>query len=503
MTTVRVSTAAWAGRLRARLAQAARAAWAAVFRASAPIAAVRSGKEVKGARDIGGKVLRGAVIAAWLASSANAAAANAVTYLIGDKATVQQLYPDASWLPKEYQAPYPDLARTIEHYTQQSLERDGVRNPQVKVSFVPRDGAEHVQVSITPANAVTKRYAQVHPAFLDRVHGQAALRAAQACMKSDSPTKCWDPKPRPGQPWAFYLPLGMAMAKNQSIMFMDYPPVPALLARDYLNNFTLCRWTQVLNGAGVRDYLPLQAIVDARPIAAPGAGEDALMPDPNLWFDTATGAPYLTPMLQLRTTPAAAAAQKMLPVAVFGSSPRKAWGSIVGQSSLKVLDVGESRIGGEKRATPWIVTNHPDVTTYNCCPGDPSAKCQPSSGGMSNQELLASEQKDFVAACWIKTMSAGKPPSAAAAKQQCEARWVGKPNAADRQTLCVQAKLDNNNRDARCGNFEEAWNYCAANGANACASFDCKYDKAKVRLPLPPVAQRPYSAEQNCADRKY
>jgi hypothetical protein len=139
-------------------------------------------------------------------------------------------------------------------------------------------------------------------------------------------------------------------------------------------------------------------------------------------------------------------------------------------------------------------------------PGRPkgeSLSAQREGSPVSNQDLLASEQKDFVAACWIKTMSAGKSPSAAAAKQQCQARWVDKPSAADQQTLCVQAKLDNNNRDARCGNFEEAWNYCAANGANACASFDCKYDMAKVRLPLPPVAQRPYSADQNCADRKY
>jgi hypothetical protein len=415
---------------------------------------------------------------------------------------VQQLYPDASWLPKEYQAPYPDLVRTIEHYTRQSLERDGVRDPQVKVSVVQRGGVEQVQVSIRPANAVTTRYAQVHPAFLDRMHGRAALRAVQACMKSESPAKCWDPKPRAGQPWAFYLPLGMAMAANTSIMFMDYPPVPALLAKDYLNNFTLCRWTQVLNGAGVREVLPLQAIVDARPIAAPGAGEDALMPDPAVWFNSAAGAPYLTPMIELRTTPAGKSAVTMLPVAVFGASPRAAWGSIVGAPKLAVLDVGESRIGNDKRKTPWIVTNHPDVTTYNCCPGDPSAQCRPS-GSYSNQNLIASEQTDFVAACWIRTMTGARPPSAAKAKQQCEARWVSKPSAADRQTLCVQAKLDNNNREARCDNFEEAWNYCAANAANACASFDCKYDKATVKLPLPPMAQRPYSAEQNCADRKY
>lgn len=435
-------------------------------------------------------------------SAAGAAAANAMTYLIGPKAVVQQLYPDASWLPPDYRAPYPDLAKTIEHYTLQSLQRDGVRHATVEVSFVPRDGAEQVQVRITPANAVTRRYAQVHPAFLDSLHGQAALRAVQACMKSEAPTRCWDPKPRAGQPWAFYLPLGMGMAAQKSVMFMDYPPVPALLARDYLNNFTLCRWTQVLNGAGVRDALPLQTIVDARPIAAPGAGEDALMPDPALWFNSATGAPYLTPMIERLATPAAAGATTMRPVAVFGASPRKAWGSIVVAPTLEVLDVGETRIGNDRRKTPWIVTNHPDVTTYNCCPGDTSEACKPS-GRYDNQNLIASEQTDFVAACWIRTMTGARPPSAAAAKNRCVARWVTSPSAADRQTLCVQAKLDNSNREARCPNFTEAWRYCAAHDANACASFDCRYDPAQATLPLPPVARWPYSADVNCADRTY
>ena len=208
-------------------------------------------------------------------------------------------------------------------------------------------------------------------------------------------------------------------------------------------------------------------------------------------------------MLQLSTTPARSSQTQTLPVAVFGSTPRKTWGAIVGRSNLRVLDTGESAFGGQRHKTPWIVTNHPDVTTYNCCPGDPSAKCAPSSGGSSNQELIKSEQTDFVAACWIRTMTGARPPTAAQAKSQCEAAWITRPSATHRQALCVQAKLDNQNSAARCRTYEQAWHYCAANQANACATLDCSYDEAKATLPLPPLSQRLAGGGGNCADRKY
>jgi hypothetical protein len=426
------------------------------------------------------------------------AQADAVSYTLGPKAIVQTLYPDASWLPPQYGKPYTDLAATIESYTRQSLTRDGVDGAAVKVTFPVVDGREQVLVTIRPASTVAKHYAEVHPAFLDATHGQAALRAAIACQADSSSPKCWDPQPRPGQPWAFFLPLGLAMATQQAVMFLDYPPIPALVPAggaqgDYLNNFTMCRWSQVLGSAGVRSPSAFETIVDSRPIAAPGSKEEALLPDPSTWFDSDKGAVYLTPMIRLLVNAGLEGGQTTRPVAIFGGTPRRTWGTIVGSpSAVGVLDVGTTRLGGQPRSTPWIATNHPDVTTYNCCAGDPSPRC----GGST--QLLASEQIDFVAACWLQTMARYPDEAPADVKRSCEAKWSIHPSAGARQLLCVQAKRDNNNRAAGCESFEDAWNYCAAHEGNACATLDCSYDKARVDAPPPPEEYRPFGWNDSC-----
>jgi hypothetical protein len=434
------------------------------------------------------------------ACSAGAAdAAASVDYSLGPKATVQTLYPDASWLPPEYAKVYPDIAATIENYTLQSLTRDGVKGATVKVTFVPAAGGDQVHVSIRPANAVTRQYAKLHPAFLDAAHAQAALRATSACQAASSPA-CWAPPPltekEKTQPWAFYLPLGMPMATQKTVLFLDYPPSSALLAQDYLKNFTMCRWGRVMGAAGAANPYAYETIVDSRPIAAPGSGEDARLPVPQTWFNSDQGAVYLTPMLQLLT---AGSGSTTRPIAIFGGTPRQTWAAMVGASSVKVLDVGTTQLGGQAKKTSWIATNHPDVTTYNCCPGDPSSTCIDKRTNTPSDQLIADEQKDFVAACWMQTMAGAKPPSAAVAKQRCETAWVTAPNSKNKQTLCVQAKLDNQNPDARSKTYEDAWNYCAAHQANACATFDNSYDPAQVKLKLPPVARRPSGWDETCS----
>lgn len=428
-------------------------------------------------------------------------AADAVRYRIGDKATVQALYPDASWLPAEYAHGYQDLAKTIEHFTLSSLARDGLANAKVRVSFPQVDGVAQVELAIEPATPISRRYATVHPAWLGGAHAQAALKGVKACQAATSPA-CWDPKPRAGQPWAFFLPLGLPMVSQKSLMFMDYPPLPALTGQDYLYNYTLCRWSRVLGAAGVQNPVAHETIVDARPIAAPGSGEDAIMPVPGTWFDNArTGAYYLTPMLQLLsekplaepgTKAPATRAGRSLPVAVFGATPRATWAQIVKRKSLAVLEVGETRLGGQSRVTPWIASNHPDVTTYNCCPGDPAASCK------GSYDLVKDEQQDFVVACWLDEMSGPDAPSAAVAKQRCAGRWQIKPRAAARQAVCIQAKLDNNNRAAQCKSYQDAWSYCSANAGNACASYDCNYDPARIQRPVPPESARPVGWADTC-----
>ncbi|WP_322520688.1 hypothetical protein SR882_07775 [Guyparkeria halophila] len=410
-----------------------------------------------------------------------------VVYDLGSESTLRNLYPDASWLPAAYAGDYTNLAETIEHYTEQSLRRDGVEAPRVDVRFVDRDSTRTVRVTIHPENEITRRYADLHPAFFDSDHAGQARAGVEACKAAKG---CWDPKPRQGQPWAMFLPLGLPMATQQTVLFLDYPPIPALTGRDYLNNYTMCRWGRVMGAAGADTPTAFETIVDARPIAAPGSGESQYLPDPITRFDTntATGADYLSPMLRLLTE----TDQASRPVAVFGSDARNAWARMVGRTSVDVLDAGTTHLAKDAPATPWIATNHPDVTSYNCCPGDPASRCGDS------HNLVADEKKDFVAACWLITMSEKPGQSPETVRQQCENRWMNAPDDQAQQALCVQAKLDNNNPAATCRSYTDAWNYCSAHNTNACASYDCHYDLDKVSQPVPAPSERPAGWGQTC-----
>jgi hypothetical protein len=107
-------------------------------------------------------------------------------------------------------------------------------------------------------------------------------------------------------------------------------------------------------------------------------------------------------------------------------------------------------------------------------------------------------QKDFVVACWLMAMAMDEPPTPETAKQTCEDRWIKNISDADRQTLCVQAKLDDNNWDARCATWEAASAFCTANGADPCAEASCAAYGGEADVTPPPVDERPWGWQDTC-----
>lgn len=420
---------------------------------------------------------------------AGPAAALSVEYTLGEASKVRQLYPDASWLPKPYRHYYTDLATTIEHFTRQSLEREGIAHPKVRV-HVSRS-SDTVRIRLGPANATTRAFARQHQQFVNSHHGGQAALGVNACKATSD---CWEPNGE-DQPWALFLPLGLPLANQKAVLFLDYPPVPALTGRDYLNNFTMCRWGRVMGAAGADNPAAFEAIVDSRPIAAGGRGESAALPDAIRYFDGHPGGDYLRPMLTLLATPPGAAnARHTLPVAVFGTPARKAWGEMTGQQPVDVLDVGTTQLA-DGQTTPWIATNHPDVTTYQTCPRG---------GGDTGSEdeaghLVADEQKDFIAACWLRRMAASPGQAPEAVKQRCEKRWRGSPSTTQRRAVCVQAKLDTNDEGARCGSYKAARAYCRAHDNDPCATRDCRIpDSASPDALAALSAEEPARTQRTC-----
>lgn len=424
-----------------------------------------------------------------------------VQYTLGPFFQVDLLYPSQASLPEQYWPDYPDTLQTIRNFTMQSLVRDGFSDAQVKVARGGLVNAYYIVV-ISSSNPAVSGYATVHPNFINKAWASydgsqkcQACTSCSACGLCTTPTdpKCWDPAPVSGQPWAMYLPLGLPMLTQKTTLFLDYPPLTALTGKnpdgsygDYLSNYTMCRWGRVLDASGASNPYAYETIVDSRPVAAPGSGQDAHLPIPQATYNNATtGGLYLNPMLQLLTNPLGALATGTLPVAVFGYTARQTWGQIIGSPSVPgILQVGTTNIGGQAQTTAWISTNHPDVTAYNCCSGDSTCKS-------SSQALVADEQIDFVTACWMQSMAANPAQDPNTAKTACAAQWQPPTAGANALSECIQEKLDNNNQNAVCCSWQDAWAYCTQYKNNACATLDCKVNPTiRSKAPATPPWQQ-------------
>jgi hypothetical protein len=389
------------------------------------------------------------------------------SYVYTLPADASSLYPDASWLPQPYAQDYPHLAATIEHFTRQSLERGGLDGVTVSVSLA--DGKPLVTLSGPDRDALAA-FATAHQAFLAASHAPQGLAGVTLCQATSG---CWDPIPVADQPWAFFLPLGLPLVGQQAVTFLNYPPDDSLTERDYLDNFTMERWYAVLQSEGIAAPYLYETIVDARPIAASGSSSTAsTLPDITTYFNApGTGHYYVTPMIEMLATPPAltgsGARPTTLPVIVLGTPARDAWATIVGQKSVGILEVGTTTLPGAAKPTAWVASNHPDVTTYQCCPGDPNPNC--CDGDDCSYDLVPDDEIDLQAACIVQGLAEDPSADPAAVKASCAALWSTDPPPANQQTICIRAKLDYDyTTSGQCPSQQAAEAFCAAYGNDAC-----------------------------------
>jgi hypothetical protein len=452
-----------------------------------------------------------------------------IDYSIGSLTQIQSLYPyqGAPWLPAKYGQYYSsNVTDTVALFTNQSLNRDvgpgytataAVRGTDVYVHIGPTGTSSASDVGLPQWMAT---FASIHKKLVDTAHAGQALVGIGVCQQTTLPNPttthcadagayCWksqcenwssyDKKYEPTDPWALFLPFVLPMINQKTVLFLDYPPDTSFGPNpDYLNNFTMCRYNRVLSAVtGIANPSPYDTIVDSRPIGAPGSGMSNYLPNGSTYFDNtnpAQGGNYLRPMLQLLTNPAGGTPTQTLPVVAMGSPAQAAWAKIVGKPYVNTLDVGQTQIVANNPQTSWMGANHPDQTTYGCCPNDPSSSCA-NTAQYDNQNVCFSEHQDFISDCWEQLMSNGSGMTYDQAKAACITRWklppaptysggqwspdVGcqpqwlPPSTNDALTFCIQVKLDNNNKAARCNNAANAQAYCQAHGNNPCATFDC------------------------------
>ncbi len=384
-----------------------------------------------------------------------------VAYTLGLYDQVVSVYPDPSWLPAPYKSYYSNLEETIQFYTESSLKNDGIDYESVTVWRPSERGL--VYVIIRSDNPAVKDYATMHPAFIKNY--QQALVGINKCKSEEG---CWNKgNTHADEPWAFFPQFSMAMALQKSVLLLNYPPASALTSKSYLDTFTMSRWARVLEGAGVSQPTLYEVIVDVRPIAAPASGTSQYLPDATTYFNDPTGQTggyYISPQLELMLDPPSNTnTNNTLPLVVLGSPAREAWCEIIGQSgaACDVLATGRVTLAGSQKSTPYILGNHPTVSTYQCCPGSSDKEC-------TSYDLIEDEQIDYQVTCWVNAMSADPSQDPASVLAACNTQWVSAPSEGNQATLCTSAAMDNNACYGDGITESQAANYCAAHNNQAC-----------------------------------
>ena len=117
----------------------------------------------------------------------------------------------------------------------------------VRVEFDDNKGVYVVTIETSDPNA--SLYSTVH--FKSTQNYVQAYIGAEKCMNTDD---CWNKNnTHKDEPWALLLPLGLPMIMQRSVLLLNYPPTDALTEKDYLNNFTMNRWSNVLKAVGIEN----------------------------------------------------------------------------------------------------------------------------------------------------------------------------------------------------------------------------------------------------------
>jgi len=283
------------------------------------------------------------------------------------------------------------LEQTVEHYLNQSVQRDGYGAATVKVH---RDNDRYyADISGVPSD-----YHKPLTALLDA--GELAYNGAQK-LNGDGK---W------AYDWYLFLPLGMALENRRSIELLHFPPDYSLTqAQDYLRSNTTDRWASLLtfNGIAAEQTPAYQTIVDIAPIAAPASAGSTLEGTYGYFQD------YQVRMVKDVTLSSSGAS---LPMVAFGA-PVRSWIKQQYGVDLKVLGLGSiSPSAGQQ--VPVLGSNHPSAIWYTADPanyGGDQDKADAAGLKMMGQDLSA--------ACWQAGVGSNPKADPQLTLNACTQKW--------------------------------------------------------------------------------
>lgn len=283
------------------------------------------------------------------------------------------------------------LEQTVEHYLNQSLQRDGYTKATVKVT------TDNQQLFAT-LKGVPDNYDKPLTELLNA--GDLAYKGASQ-LNADGK---W------AFSWYLFLPLGMALENRHSVELLHFPPDYSLTqAQDYLESKTTDRWADLLtqNGVPAAQTPGYQTIIDIAPIAAPSnAGKD--LEGVYSYFQD-----YQTTMVKQISQNLAG---QTLPMVAFGA-PVRSWiktqyGQTVGVLGLATISPNPGQ------SVPVLGANHPSYIWYAADPANYDNDQQ-----KADEAGLKVMGQDLSAACWQAGMGGNPKADPKATLSACTQKW--------------------------------------------------------------------------------
>ncbi len=292
------------------------------------------------------------------------------------------------------------LEQTVEHYLNQSLQRDGYTHATLNVTV------DNQQVFAT-LKGVPDNYDQPLIQLLNA--GDLAYKGASQLLTDNK----W------AYNWYLFLPLGMALENRRSVELLHFPPDYSLTqAQDYLKSATTDRWAALLttNGVAAEQTPGYQTIIDIAPIAAPATAGSDLEGTYSYFND------YQTTMVKQVSQ---SLAGQTLPMVAFGA-PVRNW--IKTQYGATVSVLGLATISPTPgKNVPVLGANHPSYIWY---------AADPANHDNNQQQADAAGVKvmgqDLTAACWQAGMGGNPKADAQATLSACTQKW----QVTDKQQSC-------------------------------------------------------------------
>ncbi|WP_455925580.1 hypothetical protein [Pseudomonas putida] len=283
------------------------------------------------------------------------------------------------------------LEQTVEHYLNQSLQRDGYTNATLKVTV------DNQQVFAT-LKGVPDNYDQPLIQLLNA--GDLAYKGASQLLAD----KKW------AYNWYLFLPLGMALENRRSVELLHFPPDYSLTqAQDYLKSNTTDRWADLLtiNGVAAAQTPGYQTIIDIAPIAAPATAGSDLEGTYSYFND------YQTTMVKQVSQ---SLSGQTLPMVAFGA-PVRNWIKTQYGPTVSVLGLATiSPVPGKN--VPVLGANHPSYIWYAADPANhDNNQAQADAAGV---KVMG---QDLTAACWQAGMGGNPKGDAQATLNACTQKW--------------------------------------------------------------------------------